>query len=105
MHRVTLGWVAGMVLSLAAARAEPFQCPHSGGTFVYGLETASGTLDQMASSTIATRDIAMNIYETLMTRDENNHPILDLARAMEESRDGMTYTFRLRTGCASTTAR
>lgn len=96
--RVTAGWVAGMVLSLTAARAEPFQCPHSGGTFVYALETAPGTLDQMASSTIATRDIAMNIYEALMTRDENNHPILDLARAMEESRDGLTYTFRLRTG-------
>ena len=37
----------------------------------------------MTSNTISTRNIAMNIYETLMTRDENNRPILDLAESME----------------------
>ena len=81
-----------------AARADPFKCPHVGGDFVFGQEANINTLDQMTSATISTRNIAMNIYETLMTRDENNHPILDLAAAMDEAPDHLTYTFRLRPG-------
>ena len=86
-------------LSIATAtQAAPFKCPHVGGDFVFGQETNINTLDQMTSSTIATRNIAMNIYESLMTRDENNHPILELAQAMIEARDHLTYTFTLRQG-------
>ena len=96
MHRVWLGLLLGTVLSSGAARAEPFKCPHVGGNFVFGQEANINTLDQMTSSTISTRNIAMNIYETLMTRDENNHPILELAAAMTEAPDHMTYTFKLR---------
>jgi peptide/nickel transport system substrate-binding protein len=33
-----------------------------------------------------------------MTRDENNNPILELASAMAESSDHLTYTFKLRQG-------
>ena len=88
------GWLAGSGPSLG----EPFQCPRVGGNFTFGQEAPFGTLDQMASTTIATRNIAMNIYETLMTRDEDNRPILDLAESMTEAQDRMTYTFRLRAG-------
>ena len=81
-----------------AANAEPFKCPHIGGDLVFGQEANINTLDQMASATISTRNIAMNIYESLMTRDENNHPILELAQAMLEAPDHLTYTFKLRQG-------
>src|SRR5450631_2838383 len=84
----------------AAANAEPFKCPHVGGNFVFGQEANINTLDQMTSATISTRNIAMNIYESLMTRDENNHPILELAAAMLEAPDHLTYTFKLRQGVA-----
>ncbi len=70
----------------------------SGGDFVFGQEANVNSLDQMTSSTISTRNIAMNIFETLMTRDENNRPILDLAASMEESPDHLTYSFKLRQG-------
>ncbi len=91
--------VAALVAGLGfPAAAEPFKCPHTGGDFVFAQEAEINTLDQMASSTISTRNIAMNIYESLMTRDENNHPILELAAAMQEARDHLTYTFRLRQG-------
>src|SRR5260221_9849895 len=40
----------------------------------------------------------MNIYESVMTRDEKNHPILELAEAMIEAPDHLTYTFKLRQG-------
>jgi peptide/nickel transport system substrate-binding protein len=85
-------------LSGATAHADPFKCPHVGGDFVFGQEANINTLDQMTSNTISTRNIAMNIYESLMTRDENNHPILELAQAMIEAPDHLTYTFKLRSG-------
>jgi len=82
----------------AAAVAKPFHCPRTGGELVFGLEADFETLDLTASPTIATRDIAMNIHESLMTRDEDNHPILELAAAMKESQDRLSYTFKLRQG-------
>src|SRR5689334_5979367 len=92
---------AGLSVSLGLpgiAHAEPFKCPHTGGNFVFGQEANFNTLDQMTSSTISTRNIAMNIYEALMARDENNHPILELAQAMTEASNHLTYTFKLRPG-------
>ena len=80
------------------ARAEPFKCPHVGGDFTFGQEANINSLDQMTSGTISTRNIAMNIFESLMTRDENFSPILELADAMTESPDHLTYTFKLRQG-------
>ncbi|HEY1413255.1 MAG TPA: hypothetical protein VGF36_14005, partial [Rhodopila sp.] len=74
MKRVQLapfGLLAWAALSIATARAEPFKCPHVGGDFVFAQEANINTLDQMTSNTISTRNIAMNIYESLMTRDEN----------------------------------
>lgn len=88
---------AGFVLP-AVASAAPFTCPSRGGEIVFGQEANVNSLDQMTSSTISTRNIAMNIYESLMTRDENNRPILELAESMEEAPDGLTYTFKLRRG-------
>lgn len=98
-----LGIVASLALLASTAlagtaQAAVFKCPHVGGDFVFGQEANVNSLDQMTSSTISTRNVALNIFEELMTRDENNHPILDLADSMVESPDHMTYTFKLRKG-------
>ncbi len=93
--------LAGTAFALAAlsgAQAAPFKCPKVGGDFVFGQEANVNSLDQMASNTISTRNIAMNLFEALMTRDENNNPITDLAESYTESPDHLTYTFKLRTG-------
>src|SRR5580704_14188430 len=90
-----IGFLAGLAFA-APSHAAPFKCPHVGGDFVFGQEANINSLDQMTSSTISTRNIAMNIYESLMTRDDNNHPILELAEAMTETQDHLTYSFRLR---------
>ena len=87
-----------VVLGNAPAIAETFKCPHVGGNFTFGQEANFNSLDQMTSATISTRNIAMNIYEALMTRDENFGPILDLAASMTESPDHLTYSFKLRPG-------
>jgi peptide/nickel transport system substrate-binding protein len=93
-----VGAALGLMFTIPSASAEAFRCPFVGGDIVFAQEANINTLDQMTSPTISTRNIAMNIYESLMTRDENNHPILELAEAMIESPDHMTYTFKLRQG-------
>ena len=93
----SFGLLSGLALG-GAASADSFKCPHVGGDFVFGQEANINSLDQMTSSTISSRNIAMNIFETLMTRDENFSPILDLADSMVESPDHLSYTFKLRKG-------
>ena len=93
-----IGIAAAFVCSTSLVSAAPFKCPRVGGEFVFGQEANVNSLDQMTSSTISTRNIAMNIFETLMTRDENNNPIPDLAESMTESPDRLTYTFKIRQG-------
>ena len=88
--------MATILAAVTPAGAETFKCPKIGGTLTFGQEANVNSLDQMTSSTISTRNIAMNIFEALMTRDENNNPILDLADSMTESPDRMTYSFTLR---------
>jgi peptide/nickel transport system substrate-binding protein len=89
---------AGLALCAQTAAAQQFKCPTTGGSLTFGQEANINTLDQMTSLTISTRNIAMNMYETLMTRDENNNPILELAASMTEAPDRLSYTFKLRQG-------
>ena len=98
MRRLTLTIMAGLGLTATQVQAAPFKCPAMGGDFVFGQEANINTLDQMTSTTISTRNIAMNIYEALMTRDDNNNPILELADSMIETPDHLTFTFKLRQG-------
>jgi peptide/nickel transport system substrate-binding protein len=94
----TFAVVAGLLAVATPVSAETFQCPHVGGNFTFGQEANINSLDPMASSTISTRNIAMNMFEALMTRDENFNPILELADSMTESADHLSYAFRLRQG-------
>lgn len=89
--------LAGALVSTSAL-AEAYKCPKVGGDFVFGQEANVNSLDQMTSTTISTRNVAMNIFEALMARDENNNPITDLAESYTESPDGLVYTFKLRPG-------
>ena len=95
--RTRLALMATCVLA-GPALAAPFKCPKVGGTFTFGQEANVNSLDQMTSNTISTRNIAMNVFEALTTRDENNNPILDLAESLVESPDHLTFTFKLRQG-------
>lgn len=85
--------------ALAIAAAQPAaRAQRRGGDLVFGQEATVPTLDMHFSSSIATRNVAMNMFEMLVSRDENNAPIADLAEGWEESGDGLTYTFRVRRG-------
>lgn len=65
---------------------------------VFAQEAPPPTLDPYFSTSVSTRNIAMHIFETLITRDENNAVIPQLAASVDESADGLTYTFKLRRG-------
>jgi peptide/nickel transport system substrate-binding protein len=89
---------SALVAFTGGAAQAAFECPVTGGDLVFGQEAKVNSLDMHASSTISTRNIAMHMFEALMTRDEDNNPILELAEAVDVSDDGMVYTFTLRDG-------
>ena len=89
---------AALVLGMGGAAAQQFACPKKGGEFVFGQQAKINSLDQHASATASTRNIAMNIFEGLLTRDENFGVMPQLASSVEPSQDGKTYTFKLRPG-------
>ena len=95
--RAVLGGLAATLMA-GTALAQASQCGRKGGDLVFALEARVPGLDQHASNSSATRNVAMNVFETLVTRDENMNPVLELAESMDQSADGLTYTFKLRQG-------
>ena len=89
---------ATLALSSGAALAQAFSCPQSGGDLTFALEARVPSLDQHTGNSGATRNIAINIFESLITRDDKLNPTLELAESMAESPDKMSYTFKLRQG-------
>lgn len=56
------------------------------------------TLDSALTVSQVALDVAKNIFEQLVTLDENYEPVPLLAETIETSEDGLTYTFKLREG-------
>ncbi len=65
----------------AVALAQPAFAQKKGGTAVIGQEAGPPTLDMHFTTNIAARNVVMQIYEQLITRDESNAPMLELAAA------------------------
>lgn len=63
-----------------------------------GINAQPTTLDIHKTANILTRNIVKNIYETLVTFNEDYEVIPMLAESVDESDDGKTYTFQLRQG-------
>lgn len=89
------GSLSGTAWAQAGAR---YQCPVKGGAITYAQGAKANSLDQQVSNTVSTRNIALNIFESLMTRDAANSPVPELAESVTAAPDGMTYTFKLRRG-------
>ncbi len=98
MNRNALLVITALATGSLPALAAPFSCPHKGGDLVFGQEANVNSLDQQGSNTISTRNVAMNIFEALLTRSEDNETIGDLADSWTESPDKLTYSFKLRSG-------
>jgi peptide/nickel transport system substrate-binding protein len=98
-HSLGLKLAAALAVcaSLGSAPLEA-QAQKRSPTLVFGQEATPPTLDPHFSTSIATRNVAMHIFEQLLTRDENNGVIPELAERWEVSPDGLAYTFKIRTG-------
>jgi peptide/nickel transport system substrate-binding protein len=99
-RRHLLGALAALTLAAPAnAQAQaPFQCPRVGGDLIFALEARVPGLDWHVSNSTASRNVVLNVFESLVTRDENMNPTLELAESMTEAPDGLSYTFRIRDG-------
>jgi peptide/nickel transport system substrate-binding protein len=69
-----------------------------GRDIVFGQGANMNSLEQVTPNTISACNTTLNIFETLITRDKNNNPILELAQSMNAAPDGMSYISRLRSG-------
>ncbi|MCC7272830.1 MAG: ABC transporter substrate-binding protein [Alphaproteobacteria bacterium] len=89
---------AAAALAVVAFAAAPADAQKRGGTLIFAQEAPPPTLDPYFSTSVSTRNVAMNMFETLLTRNENNGLIKELAEDYSVSADGLTYTFALRKG-------
>jgi peptide/nickel transport system substrate-binding protein len=80
------------------ARAERFECGRRGGNIVFALPANVPNLDQHAQNSLVSRDVGINLFETLVTRDEAMRPLLQLAESVDVSKDAHAFTFKLRQG-------
>jgi len=90
--------LAALTVGGGAAQAQQFSCPKKGGGLVFGQQAKLNSLDQHTSATASTRNIAQQIFEPLLIRDENFSVMPNLAASVETSADGKTYVFKLRQG-------
>jgi peptide/nickel transport system substrate-binding protein len=89
---------ASLLTFAGTADAQQFQCGRKGGDFIFGLEARVSTIDQHVNNAQVTRNVSMQIFETLITRGEDMKPLLDLGESVTPSADGKTYTFKIRRG-------
>ena len=66
------------------------------GVFRYALANNPTTLDPTKVQDVDTADILQNIYEPLVSYDEQNKVVGILAESWQVSQDGKTYTFKLK---------
>ncbi|MEO3944673.1 ABC transporter substrate-binding protein [Gorillibacterium sp. CAU 1737] len=119
MTRKKFGWFAGVlalatVLSACSSNSNNANTTAPTGSSAAPTETAQSqtykdtlniavtaqppTLDTAITVSAITFDIAGNIFEQLYTLNANYEPVPQLAKSVETSSDGLTYTFPLREG-------
>ena len=90
--------VLSLALVLGSTAAADAACDIEGGTIRAATTSNISTLDPILSTTNASRQLAIYLFEGLVTLDENYELIPQLADSWEISEDRLTYTFTLREG-------
>lgn len=78
----------------ALAQSEPV----TGGTLIWGHSETTQNLDMHQTGTASTGRVLQNVHDSIVTVDKDLNVIPNLAESFEQSDDGLTYTFRLRSG-------
>lgn len=83
----------------AAFAALAAATPLHAASIVIGMQQEPSTLDPTADATASIDTIfSHNVFESLVTLDEQANILPDLAKSWTVSDDGLTYTFKLQTG-------
>jgi peptide/nickel transport system substrate-binding protein len=98
LSTAALACVSVLALAQTAGAQQQFQCARRGGDLIFALEARIPMLDQHVTGAAATRNVTMNIFDTLVARDENMNPLLNLAESVTPSDNNQVYTFRIRQG-------
>src|SRR6266480_5261982 len=94
-RRSSVAFVALLAFASSAALA---QTPKRGGVLRVGNLGEPPALDAHWTTASITETLTNHLYEGLYSLDANNRPIPMLAEGHTVSRDGLTYTFKLRQG-------
>ena len=88
------------VLALAAASATAAETPKTGGVLKFAVSAEPPNYDCHAQTSFAFIHPVRPHYSTLLEFDPQNYPKIrgDLAESWTVSKDGLTYTFKLRKG-------
>lgn len=90
--------LAGFALAglCGPALAQEAPCAATGGVFKAAMATNTPTMDAVLSTTTVSRQLAIHLWESLVTMDGQYHVVPQLALGWERAADGKSYTFRLR---------
>src|SRR3984957_18393917 len=91
---LAFGSLAWAPLGARSAFAEP----KKGGVLAYASVSGPGTLDPHVSSSAVELEVIHNVFEPLVTLDNQNATKAMLAAKASASPDAKTYTFELRKG-------
>ncbi len=96
-HRCTV-WLVLASLALVAGSALSAEAQKKGGVLKVGNLGEPPSLDAHWTTASITETLTNHIYEGLYSLDNDNRPIPMLAESHTVSKDGLTYTFKLRQG-------
>jgi peptide/nickel transport system substrate-binding protein len=89
---------AALAVAVMAGAAAAAETPKRGGILRVGNLGEPPALDAHWTTASITETLTNHIYEGLYSLDRDNRPIPMLAESHSVSRDGLTYTFKLRQG-------
>ncbi len=92
------GLALGGIALGAAGREAAAQTPKAGGTLVSAQATEATGLDPQLVAALSRSRRSPLTYNQLLRFDENMNPVPELAGSWETSKDGLTWTFKLRQG-------
>jgi peptide/nickel transport system substrate-binding protein len=99
MRQAVWGWILAGLVALGAAPAPASAQAGAAGTLVVGLVAEPVNLDPPQVTDINSLRVSRRIVETLVTfAEESTQVVPGLAESWTISRDGLTYTFKLRQG-------
>jgi len=92
------GFVALVAILLSASSVAAAETPKRGGVLRVGNLGEPPALDAHWTTASITETLTNHVYEGLYSLDASNRPTPMLAESHTVSRDGLTYTFKLRQG-------